>query len=43
MEQVTGVVVDVAFPDQLPEIYSALEIEISPEEGRTELKLTCEV
>jgi F-type H+/Na+-transporting ATPase subunit beta len=43
VEQVTGVVVDVAFPDELPEIYSALEIDIQPEEGRTELSLICEV
>ena len=28
IEQVTGVVVDVVFPEQLPEIYSALEIEM---------------
>ena len=28
VEQVTGVVVDVVFPDQLPEIYSALKIEM---------------
>jgi F-type H+-transporting ATPase subunit beta len=28
IEQVTGVVVDAVFPDQLPEIYSALEIEM---------------
>ena len=27
VEQVTGVVIDVAFPDELPEIYSALKIE----------------
>ena len=36
VEQVTGVVIDVAFPDQLPEIYHALEIDVPPEEGRTE-------
>ena len=30
VEQVTGVVVDVVFPDELPEIYSALKIDISP-------------
>ena len=43
VEQVTGVVVDVAFPDELPEIYSALKIEIKPEESRTEMNLVCEV
>src|SRR5918996_3311975 len=43
VEQVTGVVVDVAFPDHLPEIYSALEIDIGAEESRTESKLVCEV
>jgi len=43
VEQVTGVVVDVAFPEHLPEIYSALEIEIGAEESRTEQKLVCEV
>src|SRR5262245_50087556 len=43
VEQVTGVVVDVAFPDELPEIYSALEIEIPAEESRTEQTLVCEV
>jgi F-type H+/Na+-transporting ATPase subunit beta len=47
VEQVTGVVVDVAFPEQLPEIYSALEIEMNtggaerdPDEATT---LVCEV
>jgi F-type H+-transporting ATPase subunit beta len=43
VEQVTGVVIDAVFPDELPEIYSALEIDISPEESRTESKLICEV
>jgi F-type H+/Na+-transporting ATPase subunit beta len=43
VEQVTGVVIDVAFPGELPEIYSALEINIPAEESRTELKLVCEV
>jgi F-type H+-transporting ATPase subunit beta len=43
VEQVTGVVVDVAFPDQLPEIYSAIEIDITDEGGRTPLHLVCEV
>ena len=43
VEQVTGVVVDTVFPDHLPEIYSALKIEVPPEESRTELDLVCEV
>jgi F-type H+-transporting ATPase subunit beta len=43
VEQVTGVVIDVAFPDELPEIYSALRIEIPAEESRTEQTLICEV
>ena len=34
VEQVTGVVVDVVFPDELPEIYSALEIDIGPRRRR---------
>ena len=43
VEQVTGVVIDVVFPDELPEIYSALRIEIPAEESRTEQTLICEV
>jgi F-type H+/Na+-transporting ATPase subunit beta len=43
VEQVTGVVIDVAFPDHIPEIFHALEIDVPPEGGRTEAKLTCEV
>src|SRR5215217_5042749 len=43
VEQVTGVVIDVVFPDHIPEIFTALKIEIPPEEGRTELNLICEV
>ncbi len=43
VEQVTGVVVDVAFPDQLPEINTALRIDIPAEEGRTAINLICEV
>ena len=34
VEQVTGVVVDAVFPDQLPEIYSALRIEMTVEGTR---------
>jgi F-type H+/Na+-transporting ATPase subunit beta len=43
VEEVRGVVVDVGFPDKLPEIFHALQIDIPPEEGRTEAKLVCEV
>ena len=28
IEEITGVVVDVAFPDHLPEVFSAVEIEV---------------
>jgi F-type H+-transporting ATPase subunit beta len=40
---VRGVVIDVAFPDHVPEIYHALEIDVPPEGGRTEGRLICEV
>src|SRR6266511_5050992 len=43
VEQVTGVVIDVLFPDEIPEIFTALKIEVPPEEGRTPLDLVCEV
>ena len=43
VEQVTGVVIDVAFPGHVPEIFHALEIDVPPEGGRTEGKLICEV
>jgi F-type H+-transporting ATPase subunit beta len=43
VEQVTGVVVDVAFPDKLPEINTALRIDVPAEEGRTAINLICEV
>ncbi len=43
VEQVTGVVIDVLFPDEIPEIFTALKIEVPPEEGRTSLDLVCEV
>jgi F-type H+/Na+-transporting ATPase subunit beta len=43
VEQVMGVVVDVAFPDQLPEIYSALRIEVPEQDGRDAMNLVCEV
>jgi F-type H+/Na+-transporting ATPase subunit beta len=43
VEEVRGVVVDIGFPDQLPEIFHALRIDIPPEESRTEMSLICEV
>jgi F-type H+/Na+-transporting ATPase subunit beta len=43
VEQVTGVVVDAVFPDELPEIYTALKIEIAEGNGRAEMDLVCEV
>ena len=33
VEQVTGVVVDAVFPDKLPEIYSAVKIEMNGGDG----------
>ncbi len=43
IEEITGVVVDVVFPDQLPEIFSAIVIEVDKTEDRDEVKLVCEV
>jgi F-type H+/Na+-transporting ATPase subunit beta len=44
VEQVTGVVVDVVFADELPEIYSALTIDIDDQDGDGETRqLVCEV
>ncbi|MBK8293268.1 MAG: F0F1 ATP synthase subunit beta [Solirubrobacterales bacterium] len=43
IEEITGVVVDVAFPDQLPEIFSAIVIEVDKTEDRDEVRLVCEV
>src|SRR5512143_3676164 len=44
VEQVTGVVVDVAFPDEdLPEIYHALKIEVPEGDGRNAIDLVLEV
>src|SRR5215204_7463028 len=43
VEEVRGVVIDVAFPDHVPEIFHALEIDVQPEGGRTEGRLICEV
>jgi F-type H+/Na+-transporting ATPase subunit beta len=43
IEQVTGVVVDAVFPDQLPEIYSALRVSVPEGDGRPGMDLVCEV
>src|SRR5688500_8097574 len=47
VESVAGVVVDVLFPDELPEIYSALEIDLeaggAERDGDEATKLVCEV
>ena len=44
VEQVTGVVVDVAFPSEdLPEIYHALKIEVPEGDGRDAIDLVLEV
>ncbi|MGK2954905.1 MAG: F0F1 ATP synthase subunit beta [Solirubrobacterales bacterium] len=43
IEEITGVVVDVVFPDQLPEIFSAIIIEVDKTEDRDEVRLVCEV
>jgi F-type H+/Na+-transporting ATPase subunit beta len=43
VESVTGVVVDVLFGDELPEIYSALRIEVGEEGNRPAMNLVCEV
>jgi F-type H+-transporting ATPase subunit beta len=43
IESVAGVVVDVLFPEHLPEIYSALEIKLDEEGNRPAMNLVCEV
>jgi len=43
IEQVIGVVVDAVFPDKLPEIYSALRIEVPESDDRDAIELVCEV
>ena len=43
IESVTGVVVDAVFDEQLPEIYSALEIKVAGEGNRPDMDLICEV
>jgi F-type H+-transporting ATPase subunit beta len=43
IESITGVVIDAVFPDDLPEIYSALEVNVPEGEGRDAHELVCEV
>src|SRR5436190_16862564 len=43
IEQVLGVVVDVAFPEELPEIYHALKVEVPEGDGRDAMDLVLEV
>jgi F-type H+/Na+-transporting ATPase subunit beta len=43
VEQVTGVVVDALFPDELPEIYSALKVEVTGGNSEEATELICEV
>src|SRR4051794_36415708 len=43
VEEIQGVVIDVHFPDELPAIYNALEIDVPAVEGRDAYTLTLEV
>src|ERR1700690_3951255 len=43
VEQVTGVVVDAIFPEQLPGIYSAVKVEMAGDADREASELICEV
>ncbi len=43
VEQITGVVVDAVFPDELPGIYSAVKIGVPEGDGRRAIDLVCEV
>jgi F-type H+/Na+-transporting ATPase subunit beta len=43
VEQITGVVVDALFPEELPEIYSALTVEVSAGDSDESTELVCEV
>ncbi|HEX6154271.1 MAG TPA: F0F1 ATP synthase subunit beta, partial [Solirubrobacterales bacterium] len=43
VEQVTGVVIDAAFPEQLPEIFSAVTIETAGDGDGEATQLVCEV
>ncbi len=43
IEEITGVVVDAVFPDKLPEVYSAVEIQVEESDAREGRSLICEV
>ena len=43
IEQITGVVVDAVFPEQLPEIFTALRVQVDEGDGRPGMDLICEV
>ncbi|MCB0827253.1 MAG: F0F1 ATP synthase subunit beta [Solirubrobacterales bacterium] len=43
IEEITGVVVDVVFPERLPEVFSAVEIEVEQSDAREGRTLVCEV
>jgi F-type H+-transporting ATPase subunit beta len=44
VEEITGVVIEAVFPEDLPEIYNALEISMPPvEQGGDPITLVCEV
>ena len=43
IEEIQGVVIDVHFPDELPAIYNALEVDLPSSEGREGFTLTLEV
>ena len=44
VEEITGVVIEAVFPEDLPEIYNAVEISMPPvEEGGDPITLVCEV
>ncbi len=44
VEAITGVVIEAVFPEELPEIYNALEVDIPPaREGDQAITLVCEV
>src|SRR5687767_2377564 len=43
IESVTGVVIDALFTEELPEIYSALEIQLDKGDGEQATTLVCEV
>src|SRR5919106_536950 len=43
VEEIRGVVLDIGFPDQLPEIFHALRIDVPESDGRPGMNLVCEV